>query len=137
MMLDQKEPSGQAYDVTDNEMDVMKQGLLRGEKFEYTSPETGIYILIEWCPEAKKVKVHKRMPDTSPILLKNQQVLAENKTDWKGDYHNVARIPYLGLENYCQARGITQQEFMSDRNEWRKMLNDSENIAFRTKKGVL
>lgn len=124
-------------DTTEQSLREFKAALVAGDVFDYTDPNTGMYVLVSYCKDRQKIRIEKTVPDTSPILHANEEMLASNRADWKGDYHYVGRIPVLAQANYCQARGITQREFMQDPNEFKRMLNDQDNRALRVKKGVL
>ena len=131
-----EEKSG-VVDVTEHELANFRAALQAGHVFDYTDPESGMYVKVDYCKETNKVRIQKKMPDTTAILNANEEILAANKRDWKGDYHYVGRIPYLAQANYCQNRGITNRQFMSDPNEFKRMMNDSDNQVFRLKKGKL
>ena len=66
--------------------------------------------------------------DPTVEINKAQRNLAQD--NWKGDYHQIASIP-LNVY-YDQLHQATRQD---DQNFISKWLNDSENQAWRTKKG--
>lgn len=124
-------------DTTEQSLREFKAALVAGDVFDYTDTNTGMYVKVSYCKDRQKIRIEKTVPDTSPILHANEEMLAHNRRDWKGDYHYVGRVPVLAQANYCQSRGITQREFMQDPNEFKRMLNDKDNQALRIKKGVL
>lgn len=68
--------------------------------------------------------------DPTIEINKAQRNLAQN--NWKGDYHHVASIPLnVYYDQLAEAAKQGDEKFM---NKW---LNDSDNLAWRTKEGRL
>lgn len=65
-----------------------------------------------------------------PTLEANKAAKAVASSGWAGDYHRVASIP-LGIY-YDKLHEAVQQD---DKAFMQRFLNDSDNIALRTKEG--
>ena len=67
-----------------------------------------------------------------PTIDINQAQRNLAQPGWAGDYHHVASIPLnIYHDQLAQASQQDDQKFI---NKW---LNDSDNVAWRTKEGVL
>jgi len=55
----------------------------------------------------------------------------DERASWKGDWHHVAAIPNVVLDDY-KKRGI---DLLRDKPALRRFLNDKDNRAFRTRPG--
>lgn len=74
--------------------------------------------------------------DVQPILEANKrQYDVDNKRHASETMNQVARIPLVAIEKYCNDKGIKYDEFMSSQKLFRAFLNDPENRLFRTKPG--
>lgn len=80
----------------------------------------------------------KRVQNVDAILEANKrQFEVDNKRYGKGDFHHVARIPMVAIENYCRTKGIKVEEFMNNEKLFHAFLNDPDNRMFRTKGGTI
>lgn len=81
-------------------------------------------------------KVHFRT-DTPIAATLEDNLAARNaaQAGWSGDYHRVASIPMQLL--YDKNLGLNEAIKQDDSAYFKKWLNDSDNMAFRTKDGTL
>ena len=106
----------------------------------------GQWELIDWEPETGRTtwhyfdgQYHHYRIDTpiDEVLRENARARNDAQTGWKGDWHRVASIPSAIL--FGAADGFRHIAEAFENNDWkylrRKMLNDADFRAFRTKEG--
>jgi hypothetical protein len=78
----------------------------------------------------------KTSQDVEPILDRNQQLLSNQQSGWRGDMHHVASIPIVIMEQWWRELGDNP---MLPRNRaWLvAKLNNSDWLKLRTKDGVI
>lgn len=74
----------------------------------------------------------ERVQDCEPYT---EQVRRERETVSKGDIRKAGIIPFMILEAWIRANGMTFSEFMRDRNACKRLLNDPDLSKFRVWKG--
>lgn len=69
--------------------------------------------------------------DIKPILEDNQYENLNVTRGWKGEFHHVARVPNVVIEQ------LRKDGILQDRDRLKAWLNDPDNKCFRTKPGHL
>jgi hypothetical protein len=76
----------------------------------------------------------ERVQDVEPIIEYNKALANDAPTNWRGDMHRVASIPFVIIEKHKNETGV---DLMKDEVALRRFLNDPDNRMFRTKLGRL
>lgn len=71
----------------------------------------------------------ERVQDVEPYLEQAKRETAQ------GDFRKAGIIPFVVLEAWIRAKGMTFSDFMRDRNACRRLLNDPDLSKFRVWKG--
>lgn len=106
-----------------------------GFKMVTYDPETGCKSTWTYDSLNEKLVQIMEVDNADQILLDNARIRQENTKSFKGEFHLMARIPKLAYANYLKMRGISDADFMEDRNELRKLLNCEDAKPFRVKDG--
>lgn len=81
-------------------------------------------------------KLHiERVQDVEPILEANKRAYNDAGAFKSETFNKKAEIPLTILLSWCQAKGITYQEFMTDNSILRRFLNDPDNRFCLTRPG--
>lgn len=80
--------------------------------------------------------VVKRIQDVDPVLRAvREERAATGGRSRSGDMMHAASLPMIVIEQYCNANGLTFQEWMNNPEHARRMLNDPALAAFRVWEG--
>ncbi|MEN6305446.1 MAG: hypothetical protein ABFD96_22170 [Armatimonadia bacterium] len=80
--------------------------------------------------------VVKRSQDVDPVLRAvREERAATGGRSRSGDMMHAASLPMIVIEQYCNANGLTFQEWMNNPEHARRMLNDPALAAFRVWEG--
>lgn len=84
----------------------------------------------------KDTLVVKRVQDVDPILraVKTERHATGGRSK-SGEMMHAATLPMIVIEQYCNANNLTFQEWMSNPEHARRMLNDPALSAFRVWEG--
>ena len=98
--------------------------------------------MVEHVAKQGDKTIIKRSQDVSKILSENQAELNNSSSNWKGDFHKVASIPFIVVEqwrNELKAKGASDINPLSRENKkfLISKLNDYNYSRLRTKDGVI
>jgi hypothetical protein len=78
--------------------------------------------------------------DVEPILEANKRAYNDAPTNWKGDFHHVARIPQSEIPGLMKEFNCTYQQLLCDPDIRKKLiakLNSNDHRFLRTRPGRL
>lgn len=102
----------------------------------------GDWTLLKWDPVTGKTvwtmeedgKVHVRTDyPVAKMLEQNAEARNAASAGWSGDWHRVASVPLNLL--WDDNTGLMDAHLQGDDRFLKRWLNDSDNVAFRTKEG--
>ena len=85
--------------------------------------------------EHEGVAIINRVQDCEPAMVEAATLRAAGATGAGGDMHHLGRFPKVLIERYCNTRGITFRDWISDTSHAQAMLNDPDLSAFRIHTG--
>lgn len=123
--------------VTQEQLDQWDRDAAAGNPHGFTKPEVGEEVGTQFAEEEGRVVIN-RAQDVEPILeFAKQAALEGSGYSPSRELKHVAEFPFVLVEQYISNKRITMQEFMTNPEHIRAMLNDPDLAAFNIEKNTI